>query len=196
MSKYFFLLFLLLTTNLFSQKFDAGIIAGINLSALNEDKLGAHFGINTGLKARYNFNKKWATSLEILYSRNGEYALPDFYPDIVYDRVRLDYIEIPVQAEWRMYPKKIKSPRFTFGVAMTSLLDFYADNPDGVEVTEFVTWTGRGNSKNLGLQAQFGILLAMSENFKFNIKISESLMTTELATTLTMRVIYMFGKNI
>ena len=189
----FSLLFLSVCTTLFSQRFEAGVIAGINLSALNEDKIGAHFGINTGIKVRYNLNKKWATSIELLYSRNGEYALPDFYPNVVYDKVRLDYVEIPLNAEWKVYSAKIKSPRFTLGIAMTSLVDFYADNEAGEELTEFVTWEERGSSKNLGLQGQLGILLPMSENFKFNIKISRSLMTTELDPSLTMRGIWMFG---
>jgi len=189
----FTLLFFILSTNLFSQKFEAGLIAGINLSMLNEDKLGDHFGINTGVKTRYNFNKRWAGSLEILYSRNGEYALPDYYPNIVYDRVHLDYIEIPVQAEWKVYPDKTKSPRFTLGIAMTSLINFYADNPAGEEITEFVTWTGRRNSKDLGIQMQLGILLALSKNLRFNMKISKSLITNELDPTLTMRGIWIFG---
>lgn len=191
-----FSIFFLLNTYAFSQKFEAGIITGINLSMLNEDKIGDHFGINTGLKIRYSFNENWAASSEILYSRNGEYALPDFYPNIVYDRVHLDYIEIPIQAEWKVYPSKVKSPRFTLGLAITSLIDFYADNQAGEDITEFVTWTERGNSKDLGMQGQLGILLALSKNFKFNLKISKSLMINELTPTLSMRFIWMFNSKI
>lgn len=184
--------FFFLTTNLFSQKFEAGIITGINISALNED-FGSHFGINTGLKGRYNLNKNWAASLELLYSRNGEYALPEFYPNIVYDRIKLNYIEIPVNAEWKVYAAKDLSPRFTFGFAVTSLLNFYAEDTSGANVTEFITWKESGRFKDLSVQGQLGSILSINEHLKFNIKLSNSLVYKELEPTLTFRGIWMFS---
>jgi len=186
-----FLLFILLTNSVAAQKFEAGVIAGINLSALNEDNLGDHFGINTGLKGRYNLNKKWAASLEILYSRNGEYALPDFYPNIVYDKVHLDFLEIPVQAEWKIYAQKEQSPFITMGVAATYLIDFYAEDTNGEEVTEFVDWNEEGLFNDVSLQGQLGLLLPLNKHIRCNIKLSTPLTTSELTPTLTLRGIWM-----
>ena len=95
--KILFLLFFLLSLNLVAQRFSAGIVGGMNTSELDALGLDSYTGLNIGLVGTAKLKNRFHLSTEILWSQNGDYIIPFQYADIQYDRVRLDFVEIPIQ---------------------------------------------------------------------------------------------------
>ncbi len=82
----------------YTQRFSAGIIAGINASQIDGDQLAGFdkVGLTGGIKAIVNFESAFDLNVEFLFSQRGsrpDIFNPDYDPDI---EVNLIYAELPV----------------------------------------------------------------------------------------------------
>lgn len=94
----FILLLCLTAFPLFSQRFSAGIVGGLNASQIDGDMLAGFdkVGLTGGLKAIINFESAFDAQVEFLYTQRGsrpDIFTPEFDPDI---EISLHYIELPV----------------------------------------------------------------------------------------------------
>lgn len=192
MRKNIFTLFLLLIINQsYAQqdKFQIGILAGLNFSELEGESLGDYFGLNTGLKSTYRFSKNWQFSAEILYSENGEYILPDFYPENVeYGKISLKHVEIPWHFDVLIDLFKKNDYvdwHLEFGFAYTKLLNYRAENQFGDRVDDQFVY-----GKKDAWQHQIGMTYFFSSRFGLNSRISIPLSFSGLTPTLSARLVY------
>lgn len=84
--------------NLFSQRFSAAIVGGLNASQIDGDDLAGFdkVGLSGGVKAIMLFDSPVALNLEFLYNERGsrpDIFNPDYDPDL---EINLKYAEMPV----------------------------------------------------------------------------------------------------
>lgn len=77
------------------RRFDAGLVAGLNFAELSGKGSHAYFGPNVGAITTYRFAKHGQVAMEMLYSQNGEYILPEYYPALSYGKVHLPISRSP-----------------------------------------------------------------------------------------------------
>lgn len=192
LKKYLFFLNLCLILPLSSYaqsgKFSLGTVAGLNFAPLNAEELTDYFGINAGVKSTYRLSKSWGLGIELLFSQNAEYGLPEFYPNISYQNVRLNFIEVPLQLEWFAFPDRAKSPGLTCGLAYSHLLSYYVENADGEDVSEDLIW----EDQQRGINAQVGALIPFFDTWALNLRLARSLSFADLSTTLSVRLVWTF----
>lgn len=187
-------MFLFLAFQLSAQKypqFKAGLLAGLNFAELEGDGLTDYFGPNTGVMTSIQLNRGLQFSTEILFSQNGEYVLPAFYPRIRYGAVRLNHIEVPIHfdvliqvfqkggyADWQLH----------FGGAYARLFGHFAEDYDGVEVTNEIVYDNLNS-----FHAQFGTTYFFAKKWGLNLKASLPLRLEGLAWTVAARAVYIFS---
>lgn len=129
-----------------AQRFNLGIIAGINLSELEGEDISSNFGLNTGLKIKTSLTESWSISTELLYSQAGEYVLPIYYPPLNYRKIRLNYLEIPFSINKGFYPKSnFNQKQFSLGISYVQLVDTKAIDASGIDVTQQIIWNKKNN---------------------------------------------------
>lgn len=139
-------IFLLMTYRGEAQRFQLGIVGGINLSELEGDDISSNFGLNTGLKIKTSISEGWALSTELLYSQAGEYVLPTYYPPVNYGKIRLDYLEIPLAISRQFYPMDdYYQKQFSLGVSYVQLVNYKAADAFGTDVTQQIIWDKKTN---------------------------------------------------
>lgn len=85
-------------TNLYSQRFNAAVVGGLNASQIDGDLLAGFdkLGLTGGVKAVINFESVFDLNVEFLFTQRG--SKPDIF-NPVYDpdiKIHLNYIELPV----------------------------------------------------------------------------------------------------
>ena len=85
-------------SSVFSQRFSAGVLAGINACQIDGDQLAGFdkVGVTGGIKAILNFESAFDLNVEFLFSQRGsrpDIFNPEYDPDI---EVNLIYAELPV----------------------------------------------------------------------------------------------------
>ncbi len=126
MVKYFLFFCIILTAGTVeAQRFNAGLVFGLNAAQLNGDFSAGfnRFGIHGGLRATTYFTDKFEMALEMLYSQRGSR-----YGFI--SRIRTNYVEIPVMAcykDWYHeqddYYKMDFSAGLTYGYLISTKLE-------------------------------------------------------------------------
>jgi hypothetical protein len=150
-----------------AQSFEAGFIIGSNFAELEGNGITDYMGWNTGIFGSYHLNRSFQLTTEILYSQNGEYVLPSYYPAADYGPIRLHYLEIPLHIDYRISvfkKEKFQDWMFSLGIAYVNLLDHYAENSEGTNLTNFIEYQDRDN-----------ILMQAGTNFFFTKKIALNL---------------------
>lgn len=128
---------LMQVSGVFAQRFQAGIVAGANLSQIDGDRLAGFNqpGISAGAKVATVLSDRWQLSLELLYSQQGARRTNNDDPFSAYEKIRLNFVEVPVLInfkEWKFhlfagvsYNRLINSKVIdAFGVDVTDLQDF------------------------------------------------------------------------
>ena len=180
--------FLFFNPNLNAQTFQAGLVGGINFSELEGDEITDYFGINVGILGKIRLSKKWLIGTEILFSQNGEYILPDFYPNINYGKTQLNHIEVPVYSEWQIgvfEKEKYLDWHIQTGFAFVKLLNFHIEDDLGNEVNDQIKY-----GKEIGWAFQVGTSWFFAENWGIQFRVSKPF-ETELDATLTFRMVYL-----
>jgi len=127
-----------------SSTFNAGFVLGINFAELEGDGITDYFGLNAGLVSTFQFWKNSHIGLEFLYSVNGEYILPDAYPNISYGKIQLQHLEVPLyfshffEVQKR---EKILKCSVQAGLAYHHLFNYYLETNDGIDITPQVLIT-------------------------------------------------------
>lgn len=101
-------IFVILSSALYSQRFQGAVMAGMNISQVDGDevfgyhRVGGHFGLAAILPVK----EKWDLTLETVFNQKGAYQKPQ-YKDSVFGTVlngqydlHLDYVEIPFMAHY------------------------------------------------------------------------------------------------
>jgi hypothetical protein len=126
--------------------------------------------------------------MELLFSQNGEYVLPSFYPQTQYGQVWLNHIEIPVHIDWLIgvfQRKKFYDWNLNIGVAYTRLIGFSAKNSEGLDITNQIVYK---NKEAYLLQA--GTTYNFTPKIGLNLKASLPIRIDGLNWTLGARMIY------
>lgn len=188
-----YLLFALSSFHLFSQdsRFHAGVVAGLNFSELEGDGVTDYFGLNTGLIGTARLTKHAQLGVELLYSQNGEYIIPEFYPPLEYGPVRLNHLEIPIHIDWLIGVFQRESYydlNLSIGTAYTRLLSYRVKDAEKKDVSDQVVY---GDRDAWHLQAATSYQL--SKRLGLNLKASLPISVNGLDWTLAARLVYMFS---
>ena len=170
-------------------RFGAGLIAGLNFSELEGDGITDYFGLNAGVLGTYGLSKHWQFGLELLFSQNGEYILPIFYPPVRYGDVWLNHLEIPVHIDFKMRvfkKEKYADLLLSLGAAYAKLLSYKVEDVNGLDISSLIYY---GNETSYNLQA--GTTYFFTEKMGLNLKASLPMQTDGLSWTLAARLVYL-----
>lgn len=170
-------------------KFNAGFIAGLNFSELEGNGITDYFGMNAGIIGTAKLTKHSQLSMEILFSQNGEYVLPEYYPALEYGQVWLNYVEVPIHFDLLIgvfQKEKFYDWNLNIGLAYARLLGYTIKNIDREDVSDQIIY---GNREAVLLQA--GTTYFFTKNIGLNLKASLPIRVEGLSWTLAARCIYM-----
>ena len=187
----FVLLWLMVVNKSYSQndRFDAGIIVGANFSALEGTELTDYFGLNAGIIGTMKLSNKHQLGIELLFSQNGEYILPEVYPLIEYGQIRLDHLEIPIHFGWLLTSRrrnKIQNFNINVGIAYVRLLSHFAEDDIGTDVSNQIIF-----NKKEAFHLQTGLTYNFSNSLGLNFKATVPIKVEDW--TIAVRMIYMIN---
>ncbi len=171
--------------------FNAGFVGGLNFAELVGNGSTDYFGINAGVIGTARFARHGQLSMEMLYSQNGEYVLPVYYPPIEYGRISLQHIEIPVHVDLLiglLQHDAYYDWQLSLGVAYTRLMDYRVRDIGGSDISEQVIYD---NSEALLLQG--GTTYHFTRRAAVNFRASLPIRIDGLSWTYAARLIYMLG---
>lgn len=185
-----FIFFLINNLQTYAQKnvFNAGAILGLNIASLPNDE-NDYKGLNTGIFSDADINKHYNLKVEILFSQNGEYILPKYYPNTDYGKIRLNHIEIPFHLDF--YTDSYKMTKFLpdwaleIGGAYARLFNYYAEDKNRNNITDQVVYGYKDT-----FLFQFGTTVYFTEHIGGNLRFSKPMKKTELDITSALRLIY------
>ncbi len=189
-SKCLLCLLLLITIGLNGQdrRFQAGLIIGTNVAELEGQSLTDYLGWNTGVIVAARLNQRAELGLELLFSQNGEYILPVFYPALSYGKTRLDHIEVRLHFSYLSpdyYRGTLQQWKLNLGLAYARLLNHYVEDADGMTVTEQVIYD---DVETFLIQA--GLNYRVFTRTELNLKASLPIRKKGLDWTLALRLVY------
>jgi len=162
-----FCILILLSPGLFSQGFDATIIAGFNASQIDGDDLAGYnkLGLHGGLKVGYLIKPKLHLATELLYSQRGSSSRVSFGSPIEEVSINLNYFEIPVTVsflDWYV-EDSFHKVRADFGLSYGYLFQASSQNSffeDDVEQfsnndLSFLAGIGYRFNKKLGINLRY-----------------------------------------
>lgn len=182
-----FLLFIYIDAQ--DSRFNAGFIAGLNFAALEGNGTTNYIGLNTGIIGTAKITRHSQLGMEILFSQNGEYILPKFYPALQYGQVWLNHVEVPVHIDWHIgvfQKDKFYDWNLNIGLAYTRLLSYNIETIDKVNINDKIIYA---NKDAILLQA--GTTYNFTKKMGINFKASLPVRIKGLSWTLAARLIYM-----
>jgi len=179
---------LALSVSVFSQnqRFEVGMIAGLNFSALVGEELTDYAGINVGIMSIARLSKKYNIGIEFLFSQNGEYLIPEFYPKVEYSQLRLNHLEIPIHINRIVSTSKNgrqQTATFNLGIAYIHLLNYKAKDIEQKDISNQIIY-----NKRSALMPQAGMIYHFSKNLGLNLKATIPVNVEDW--TLAIRMIY------
>lgn len=188
LKKLFLLACLLSSISVFSQnqRFEAGIITGLNFSALEGEDLTDYAGVNLGIFSTARLSKKYKVGIEFLFSQNGEYLIPTFYPKVEYSQLRLNHLEIPIHLNRVVTTSRNgrqQQATFNVGVAYIHLLNYKAKDIEKKDISNQFIYDKRN-----ALLPQVGMVYHFSEKFGFNLKATIPVGVEDW--TIAVRIVY------
>ena len=169
-----------------NHRFNAGVIAGLNFSELEGSNLTDYYGINAGIIGTAKLSENVQIGMELLFSQNGEYILPTFYPKIDYGDIWLNHIEIPVHLDWlvNIFRKEAYHQyNFNLGIAYTRIFSYSAEDIHKNDVTNLAVYRDKD-----AWQAQGGITYHFTEKLGLNMKASLPIQQEHLEWTVAARL--------
>ncbi|MBK7881110.1 MAG: hypothetical protein JNK69_13455 [Saprospiraceae bacterium] len=170
-------------------RFNAGFVAGLNFAALEGNGTTNYIGLNTGIIGTAKITRHSQLGMEILFSQNGEYILPKYYPALQYGQVWLNHVEVPVHIDWLIgvfQKDKFYDWNLNIGLAYTRLLSYNIETIDKVNVNDKIIYA---NKDAILLQA--GTTYNFTKKMGINFKASLPIRIKGLSWTLAARLIYM-----
>ncbi len=172
-----------------TSKFNAGVVAGMNFSELEGDGITDYFGLNAGVIGTAKLSEHTQLGMEILFSQNGEYVLPEYYPTLQYGKVWLNHVEVPIHIDWLLGAferTKFYNWNLNLGLAYTRLVSYHVENIDKEDISNQIVY---GSKEALLLQA--GTTYYFTKKFGLNCKASLPIRTESINWTLAARFVYM-----
>ena len=170
-------------------RFNLGLIAGLNFAELEGEGITDYFGVNAGLLGTARLSKHAQLGMELLFSQNGEYILPEQYPDLAFGQIRLNHLEIPVHIDWLIgvfQRDKFYDWNLNIGMAYTRLIGYQVRDIENKKVNDQIIY---GNKEAFLLQA--GTTYHFTQKLGLNLKASLPVRVDGLSWTLAARMIYM-----
>ena len=183
------------------RRFEAGVVAGMNLSQIDGDDLTGFnkIGVNVGARVDAILTERWRLSLEMLFAQQGASRHKLDNPASAFDKIRLNLVEAPVMVHFQDW--KIQA---SAGVSYARVIN-----------AEIIDYTGEDATESYPLQDNlFSIILGgtffFQENLGLNIQWSRwlnNLLVSDgnepsplpgqqsgrwIGRTVTIRGIYMF----
>ena len=172
-------------------RFNAGFVAGLNFAALEGNGTTNYIGLNTGIIGTAKITRHSQLGMEILFSQNGEYILPKYYPALQYGQVWLNHVEVPVHIDWLIgvfQKDKFYDWNLNIGLAYTRLLSYNIETIDKVNVNDKIIYA---NKDAILLQA--GTTYNFTKKLGLNFKASLPIRIEGLSWTLAARLCYMIN---
>jgi len=169
----------------YGQTFEASIVAGINLSQLDGDKLSGFnkLGLNTGLRVSADLSERWSLSTEFLYSEQGASAVPTDDFASIYDKIKLKYVEVPLMinfSDWKILAST--------GISYNRLAAYEVIDNLGEDITEQEQY----NDNVFAIV--FGATMFLNEKIALNIRWSKYM--NNLRVTSDVDTARFLGRNI
>lgn len=188
----------LVTEQVYGQKdlFQIGGIVGVNFALLpfenisNGENTNHHNGLNAGIFCNTDINEHFNLKMEILYSGNGEYILPDSYPRIDYGKIKLKHIEIPFHFDFYVNSFDVfdflPDLAIEIGGAYARLFRYYTEDLEGNDVSDQIVYIGKDT-----FLMQIGTTIYFTKRFGGNIRYSMPWYHrgSELGPTTTVRIV-------
>lgn len=174
-----------------TSRFNAGIVTGLNFSELEGNGFTDYIGLNAGIIGTAKLSKHSQLGLEILFSQNGEYILPKYYPALQFGQVWLNHIEVPIHIDWLIgvfQRDKFYDWNLNIGLAYTRLVSYNIETIDKVNVDDQIIYE---NIDATLLQA--GTTYNFTKRMGLNFKASLPIRIEGLSWTLAARLIYMIN---
>ncbi|MCB0586615.1 MAG: outer membrane beta-barrel protein [Phaeodactylibacter sp.] len=115
------------------RRFEAGIVAGFNLSQVNGDLLYGFnkIGLNVGGRVDAVLTERWRLSLEMLFTQQGASRNKLDNPASAFDKIRLNFVEAPVMIHFQDW--KIQA---SAGLSYGRLINYEVISSTGEDATE------------------------------------------------------------
>lgn len=188
------LTFILGTIQLNAQGFKGYLTLGSNLTDAyltesGNSQQGSRIGLNVGpgVSVIMNRNRRWETSMELLYSQNGHYVNLVQVPAIALNKITLHYIEVPLSLAYRFNIKDNEKERFykrsiSGGIIYARLFKHKIIAVDGTDLTNDV----RFDQEN-ALLFNIAATSFFSESFALN---GRGTLSTFGEWTIALRLLY------
>jgi hypothetical protein len=135
--KYFIPVFLMLALplagTLHAQRFQAGLVAGVNMAQIDGDELAGFnkLGLMGGIKASAKLSDRWQAGIELLFSQQGAARSAKDPFLTVYDNIRFNAVEAPVLitfSEWKL--------QLSTGLSYSRLINHRIKDISGSDVSD------------------------------------------------------------
>ena len=115
------------------RRFEAGVVAGFNLSQVNGDLLYGFnkIGLNVGGRVDAVLTERWRLSLEMLFTQQGASRNKLDNPASAFDKIRLNFVEAPVMIHFQDW--KIQA---SAGLSYGRLINYEVISSTGEDATE------------------------------------------------------------
>ena len=184
-----------------AQTFEAGILAGVNLSQLHGDGLAGfnQIGLNAGGRVAITPSERWKWSLDLVFSQKGSNKSADDNPSIEFESFRLNYTEVPIMVHFMDWleedaDEEFYKLHFHAGVAWGRLLDFKVINVQGEDISDSQNFNRNMIDLLFGatffINSKFGITGQYSVTIN-NVRKDQTEQSLQ-GRTLTFRGIYLF----
>ncbi len=149
------------------KKFNLVLVAGMNASQVNGDKLAGFdkVGLITGAGINRQVSKKLGWQFEILYAEKGSKDVAGANNIQLDTLFKFNYIEIPVMINYSIYDKlQIQGGIYT-GIRLKAVYDDYVNSFDRSQ-----------QIRNLDHGLCIGVNYSITEHWKANIRVSQSVL--------------------
>ncbi|MEL6924130.1 MAG: outer membrane beta-barrel protein [Bacteroidota bacterium] len=170
-----------------AQRFEGAVVFGANFAELTGEDVSDFIGANAGLRGTVRLRENLRLGLELLFSQQGEYLLVKDFPNVPLTKVRLNYVEVPLQLDWRVVVKEEKSAWLNFGGAFAKLINYEIVARDQGDITELVSW-----QQETAMLITFGATAFFNEHIGLNFRGAQSLRSLQLSPVLSFRAMYRF----
>jgi hypothetical protein len=198
------------STDLYSQRIQGAVIAGMNLSQVDGDEVYGFkkFGANVGLAAIVPVGKSFQFSIETLFNQKGANQKTQYASDTLFSgayKLNLNYLEVPLLFMYNDKDIITAGAGFSYG-RLVSVSEY--EHGKKVETTTLTSGTYSRNDYNILADIRFRVY----KRFRLNLRYAYSLAkirTRDFYTTngdfdvtrkqynnvISLRLIYRFNEN-
>jgi hypothetical protein len=157
--KFLLIVFIFLSAGLFAQRFNGGMVVGMNVSQIDGDAWAGYnkAGLVAGAYIFTKFNNNWGSQLEIVYSSKGSAQTINNPSN---RKIRLQYIELPILATYDF------SEKFQAHAGASIGYMFSAAQNDGYGYEEFEQFDKFGVEACIGIK--YNIFDNLGASFRFS----------------------------